>query len=231
VGRESRGPRIEGLSIEKLDEFFHDRIFQPLAMKDTYFALPVEKQDRLAALYTPGNDQTIHRVAQGPIHAGALIYSASYPIEKITKTAPGNLSSVGQSPDYYCSGGAGLVSTITDYHRFLQMLLNRGELEGIRLLEPETVDLMTRSQIGDLKIPNWGHGDMFGYGFGIVTEKGRGNEAASAGTYSWGGIFYTYFWVDPKQELIGIMMTQIYPSNHLHLREDFQRLTYEALAE
>ncbi len=117
------------------------------------------------------------------------------------------------------------------------MLLNRGELDGTRLLKPETVDLMTRNHIGDRRIAFPNHGDGFGYGFGVLTMRGKTDEfrrsvyddVASVGTYSWGGIYYTYFWVDPQRELIGILMTQIYPSDHLKLHEEFKRLTYEAL--
>jgi CubicO group peptidase (beta-lactamase class C family) len=111
------------------------------------------------------------------------------------------------------------------------MLLNGGESNGVRLLKAETVKQMTRNQIGELKPWIASHGDRFGYGFGVVTAAGKGDSPASVGTYSWGGIFYTVFWVDPKKEAIGLLMTQVYPSNQLHLREDFQRLAYEALAK
>ncbi len=111
------------------------------------------------------------------------------------------------------------------------MLLNRGELEGVRLLKPETVTLMTRSQTGDRQRALGSHGDAFGYGFGVLTEKERNAAGARTGTYSWGGAFNTFFWVDPQRELIGLLMTQICPYDHLKLREEFQRLTYAALTE
>ena len=96
---------------------------------------------------------------------------------------------------------------------------------------------MTRNQIGDLQIAFPHHGDGFGYGFGVLTARGKTeafrrasyDDAATVGTFSWGGIFNTYFWADPERRVIGILMTQIYPSDHLKLREDFKRLTYEAL--
>jgi CubicO group peptidase (beta-lactamase class C family) len=199
-----------------LDQFFQKRLFDPLKMQDTHFFLPPEKRDRLAALYTPGSDKTSVRVGEKPVTAGHLIYSASFHY---------------LGPRTYFSGGAGLVSTVSDYARFLQMLLNRGELGGVRVLKPETVDLMTRNQIGDLKMSITAHGISFGYGFGVVTDREQAKDVASVGTYSWGGIFNTFFWVDPKKELIGIMMTQVYPSNHLKLRDEFKRLAYEALMD
>jgi CubicO group peptidase (beta-lactamase class C family) len=216
------GRVVEVASGQTLDAFFGEHIFGPLRMDDTSFVVPDAKRQRLAALYTPGPDKAFQRVGPGRIQAGPLIYSATYPTADLST---------------YFSGGAGLCSTIADYARFLQMLLNRGQLDGARLLKPETVDLMTRNQIGDLRIAFSNHGDGFGYGFGVLTKRGKTAEfrrsvyddVASVGTYSWGGIFNTYFWVDPERELIGILMTQIYPSDHLKLREDFKRLTYDAL--
>jgi len=178
-------------------------------MEDTHFVLPESSRNRLAALYEPGPGEAITRVGDGPTVKGALVYSASLPY----RGTPG-----------YCSGGAGLVSTATDYARFLQMLLNRGELEGKRLLRPETVAAMTRDQTRGLSVKIAVHGSGFGYGFGVVTRPGPVEESDPAATYSWGGIYYTDFWVDPRHELIGIMMTQIYPSGDLKLREQFHRL-------
>jgi CubicO group peptidase (beta-lactamase class C family) len=210
------GRVIEVASGKDLDGFFRERIFEPLKMRDTTFFLPPEKRSRLAALYRPGPDKSIVRVGEEPVTAGALVYSASWHY---------------QGPRSYFSGGAGLVSTASDYARFLQMLLNGGELGGVRLLKPATVKQMTANQIGRLAMGISGHGDRFGYGFGVVTADGRGDEVASVGTYSWGGIFHTYFWADPHKEMIGILLTQVYPFNHLPHRSQFKKLTYEALVE
>jgi CubicO group peptidase (beta-lactamase class C family) len=210
------GRLVEVVSGRTLDAFFRERIFRPLKMDDTHFILPKSKRARLATLYTPGEDNVIHRAGTEPVQAGPLVYSATYPL---------------WDDGTYYSGGAGLCSTIGDYARFLQMLLNRGELDGARVLKAETVDKMTRDQLGGLTFQPGPHGDGFGYGFGVVTERNRGSDAAGVGAYSWGGFFYTYFWVDPRRELVGILMTQTYPNGHLRLREDVKRLTYEALEE
>jgi CubicO group peptidase (beta-lactamase class C family) len=210
------GRLVEVVSGQTLDAFFRARIFKPLGMHDTHFVLPREKRSRLAALYTPGEDRTIRRVGTEPVRSSPLIYSATYPTRDDSK---------------YFSGGAGLVSTAGDYFRFLQMLLQGGERDGVRLLKPETVAQMTRNQLGDLKVSLATPGTGFGYGFGVAMEKARDRKGPGAGSYFWGGIFNTAFWVDPERKLIAVLMTQIYPSNHLKLREEFQRLVYEALAD
>ena len=109
------------------------------------------------------------------------------------------------------------------------MLLDGGEASGKRLLKAETVKEMTRNQIGDKKMWITEHGDGFGYGFGV--ESGKRMGPASPGIHSWGGIFNTYFFVDPRKEVVAVLMTQLYPSDHLTLRADFQKRVYEALAE
>src|SRR5262249_19362007 len=131
----------------------------------------------------------------------------------------------------YFSGGAGLCPTIGDYARFAQMVANGGELEGARILKPETVAQMTRNQLGDLKIDLVNNGDGFGYGFGVWTERAgpRPPDASFVGSFGWGGFFNTSFWVDPQKQLIGVMMTQVYPSKQLKLREEIQHRTYQAL--
>jgi hypothetical protein len=207
------GRVIEVISGKSLDGFFRERIFQPLGMNDSYFTVPNEKRNRLATLYGPATDKRIQEVRDDPAHVGTLAFSPSF----------------AYSPKVYFSGGAGLCSTAPDYARFLQMLLNKGELDTKRLLKPETVEQMTRNQIGDLKISFNGHGSGYGYGIGIVTAADKGNEAASMGTFSWGGIFNTYFWVDPEKQMVGILMTQLYPYDQLSLRDDFKCLSYEAL--
>ena len=208
------GRLVQVVSGQSLEEFFAERVFKPLKMSDTHFVLPAAKRARLSALYDAGPEGKISRAADGPTAKGALIYAASLPYE---------------GANGYYSGGAGLVSTAGDYARFLQMLLNHGELEGTRILRGETVDAMTHDQIGGL--PMWipVHGFRFGYGFGVNTGSGGDATKDPGGTFSWGGAYYTDFWVDPKHEVVGVMMTQLYPSNHLKLREEFHRLVNEAI--
>jgi CubicO group peptidase (beta-lactamase class C family) len=208
------GRLIEVVSGRSLDAFFGQRILRPLRMTDTYFLLPEAERDRLAALYETGPDGKIKQAAEGPTVKGALVYSAD--------------AAYRQSPGYF-SGGAGLLSTAGDYARFLQMMLTRGELDGVRILRPETVDAMTRDQTQGLPLWIPVHGFAFGYGFGVNTQPDAEGKKDPVGTFGWGGIYYTDFWVDPKDEVIGIMMTQIYPSGQLKLRDEFHRLVNESI--
>jgi CubicO group peptidase (beta-lactamase class C family) len=206
------GRLVEVVSGKSLDAFFAERIFTPLKMNDTHFQLPGSKRGRLAALYEPGEGRKIVRAGDGPAVKGHLIYSSSMPYSNSRA---------------YFSGGAGLVSTASDYARVLQMLLNRGELDGARILRPESVDAMTRNQTDTLPLWIAAHGPSFGYGFGITTRSDANKDPV--GTFSWGGIYYTDFWVDPQHGVIGILLTQIYPSDHLKLRDEFHRLVNEAV--
>jgi CubicO group peptidase (beta-lactamase class C family) len=208
------GRLVEVASGRPLGSFIDQRILRPLKMTETHFLLPEAECGRLAALYEPGPDGKIRRVADGPTVKGPLIYSAD--------------AAYRQRPGYF-SGGAGLLSTAGDYARFLQMLLNRGELDGARVLRPETVDAMTRDQTEGLPLSIPVHGFAFGYGFGIATGPPADGKKDPAGTFSWGGIYYTDFWVDPRDEVIGVMMTQIYPSGQLKLRDEFHRIVNEAI--
>lgn len=207
---------IEVVSGKSLEEFCRERLFGPLKMNDTTFAVPKDKQNRLAALYSLGADKKITRVGKGTITAGNFVYSATYP------TREGST---------YCSGGGGLVSTLGDYFRFCQMMLNHGELDGVRVLKVETVDRMTQNQIGDLPLMFPGAG-TFGYGFGVLTEKSKEQvkDPAGVGTYTWAGAFGTWFWIDPKNQMIGIFMTQVSPPDFV-LPTGFKKLTYEAMSE
>ena len=209
------GVVVETVSGQDLATFFDERIFGPLKMHDTFFLVPQAKRDRLAPLYARSLDGKLQRVGDESLMLGELALSANYPCEKDGK---------------YFSGGSGLVSTASDYARFLQMLLNGGELDGVRLLRTETVQSMTSNQIGARYnyVPEYGDG--FGYGFGVRTAASSTRDAASVGSYSWGGVFNTYFWVDPKKELIGVLMTQMLfgdPS----LRSEFKKRAYECLAD
>lgn len=181
------GRLIEVLSGQPLDQYLRRRIFEPLGMKDTYFYLPADKQARLAKLYT--EDEAKKTVPMQPI--GNM--SPDYPKAKGT----------------YFSGGAGLSSTIDDYAAFLQMMLNNGSLNGQRILKPATVALMTQNQIGAIN-----QGDhKFGLGFSLTSTDNAVVPGLSPGSYEWGGIFGTTYWVDPQEKLVALIYTQKYPSS------------------
>lgn len=203
---------ILGVVVEKasglsLDEFFRTRIFEPLKMADTHFYLPPEKRDRLATVYSLASlDGRITRAAQ-------------------PKTGQGDYV---DGPRQSFSGGAGLLSTTTDYARFLQMLLNEGELDGVRLLSPKTVELMTSNHVGDL-YQNGRFG--FGLGFEITEHVGRSGRHGSVGEFGWGGAYFTKYWVDPQEQLVVVFMTQLLPASGLDLQSKLRTLVYSALVE
>jgi len=206
------GHLVEVVSGMTLAEFFETRIFRPMGMRDTHFYLEAGKVERLAALYTSTANGGIREVTNETIEDGYLVYSATYPTSELT----------------YYSGGAGLVSTASDYVRFLQMFLNRGELEGVRLLSPKTVEIMTRNSIGELDA---GPGLKFGLGFAVVEDPGLIGDPRSYGTYYWGGIFNTRFFVDPAEELIGVFMSQRIPRDPGRIRDGFMNVVYQAIVE
>lgn len=205
------GYLVEVVAGMPLDEFFATRIFKPLKMEDTHFFLPDEKVSRLAAVYRPAANGGIERIPAGPMETdmGAFVFSVDYPYN---------------GPKSYFSGGAGLCSTISDYARFCQMLLNGGELDGVRLLSRKTVELMTADHAGAL-MPG---GAGFGLGFSVVRDIGAFGEAASVGTYGWDGIFNTLFRIDPAEELIVLFMTQKYPFGTA-VKDKFRVLAYQAI--
>ena len=182
-------------------------------MKDTAFFIDPEKVGRVAVLHQAAEDHTLRRAPETPITNGTLVYSATYPY---------------QGPRTYFSGGAGLTSTAGDYARFLQMLLNGGDLDGARVLKPETVRSMTTNQITEFPLTLGSiHGDRFGLGFGVVMPAGKSQTPMSVGSYGWGGFFHTIFWVDPEKKLIGVLMTQVHPASTT-IQPDFIRASYEA---
>lgn len=201
------GRLIEVLSKQPLDQYLRTRLFEPLGMRDTYFYLPAAKQARLVPLYTEYQGKTVPMPT-----SGMLGLRPDYP----------------NRPGTYFSGGAGLSSTIDDYAAFLQMLLNGGTYNGHRLLKPETVQLITQNQMGDV---NQGL-NKFGLGFSIVTPQGAAQTGQTAGSYEWGGIFGTDYWVDPTEKLVVLLYTQKYPhSNTPDMVPRFRKLVYGALAK
>ena len=202
------GRLVEVLSGMSLEEFFYPRIFQPLGMPDTHFFLDESYADRLAAQYMPGEDSKI--VLQEPGSA-----------ESRWITGPKTLF----------SGSGGLVSTVDDYLRFQQMMLNGGELDGVRLLSPNTVSLMADNHTGDLPVWLAGPGMGFGLGYGVVVDRGAAATPLAEGSAYWGGAYCTLSWFDPVKEIVGVLMTQVRPYRHINIRQDFQVLTYQAILQ
>jgi CubicO group peptidase (beta-lactamase class C family) len=211
LGVDVVGRLVEVLSGKPLDEFFRTRIFEPLGMKDTYFYPPDNKLDRLATAYTYYPEKGLNRFPDTSIKEGTFSYSADYPT---------------RGPKKLFAGGAGLVSTVEDYARFCQMVLDEGKAGNTRLLSRKTVELMTHDQLGKI-----GPDQGFGLGFGIAGVKGPLLELGSVGEYSWGGFFYTAFTVDPKEQMIVIFMAQLHPAGDLTLDRQVDELAYQAIID
>jgi CubicO group peptidase (beta-lactamase class C family) len=206
------GRVVEVVSGMSFDVFLRDRIFKPLGMVDTAFDVTDAKWSRLSTVYTSDGSNGIRPMkdpeAFGNTHMSPF---ASY-----------------KTPKRYFSGGAGLTSTAQDYWRFAQMLLNGGVLDGVRLLGPKTIELMASSHTSDLPQGGLiGAGANFGLGFRVVMDVAATQAYGSPGMYGWSGIYGTVFWVDPKEQLVGIMMVQRYPGSTV--AAGFQQLVYQAL--
>lgn len=211
LGVDVLGRLVEVVSGKPLDEFFRTRIFEPLGMKDTYFFPPEDKLDRLATAYTYYADKGLNRFPDTPIAEGSFTYSADYPYRGSKK---------------FFSGGAGLVSTVADYARFCQMLLDGGKSGNTRLLSRKTVELMTHDQLGTISPDT-----AIGFGFGIEGVKGPLANAGSPGQFGWGGFFYTEFMVDPKEQLLVIFMAQLHPPGDLQLQRQVMTLAQAAIVD
>lgn len=202
VSADVLGRLVEVVSGQPFDVFLRERIFEPLGMVDTGFFVPASKRDRLSRLY--GHT--------GPERSLALGDRTGY-TEAVTMF----------------SGGGGLAGTAADYLRFAQMLLNGGELEGVRILGRKTIELMTVDHLGDVPTswlsPGWG----FGLGFTVRKQAGLDGMSGSVGEFYWFGVAGTSFWVDPVEELIGVFMIQIRPSRDIAFRNQFKKLVYQAL--
>jgi CubicO group peptidase (beta-lactamase class C family) len=207
------GRVVEVASNQSFDVFLRERIFKPLGMSDTDFVVPDAKWSRLATVYSPDTAAGI-RPMKDPESFGN------------THMSPWALYKEGRT---YFSGGAGLASTASDYARFANMLLNGGALDGVRLLGPKTIELMTRSHTSELTPPLQllGLGVNFGLGFRVVTDLASTQTLGSDGMYGWSGIYGTNFWVDPKERLVAVMMVQKYPAPTV--AASFQPMVYQAL--
>jgi len=201
------GALVEVVAGKPLDQVLHERIFEPLGMRDTEFYLSRGKENRLAAVYS--------------MNAGKLERAP----------APGNAVGQGhyvQGPRKNFSGGAGLLSTATDYARFLQMLLNGGELDGHRILSRKTVELMTTSHLGDVA---YNAGQGFGLGFYVVQDLGARGSPGSVGEFGWGGAYHTTYWVDPREELVVVHLTQLVPAGNVDDQAKVRALVYQAIVD
>lgn len=215
VSMDVLGRIVETVAEKPFDTYLEDEILQPLGMVDTGFRVPDEKLSRLAALYRRTDD-------------GGL---------ELTETpAESDYRSERRVP----FGGHGLVSTAADYLRFATMLVNGGELDGVRILSRKSVDLMLRDHLGaeygqHPLTSSWMGDGARGLGFaftGAVVRDGAANGIpGSTGAFFWGGAASTFFWLDRDRGLVGLQFTQLMPSDAYPIREQFRRLTYEALAE
>ena len=211
------GAVVERISGQSLDVFLRERLFRPLDMRDTFFNVPEDKIPRLLPNHIWDGQER--------------------------KLVAFDGKGKGKRAKTMYSGGGGLISTSRDYMRFAEMLRNGGELDGVRILHPETVNLMVVNHLpaalsgagqGERPVDKGekrkvGHGFGFGLGFGLVTELGEG-AVGSVGEYSWGGAAGTIFWVDPVEEIIVIGMIQLMGSPW-PLREKLKVLTYEAITD
>lgn len=201
------GALIEAASGQPLDEFIQARVLGPLGMTDTHFYLPKDKQDRLATVYAI-EDGELERAPDGGGMAGQGLYV--------------------DGPRKSFSGGAGLLSTASDYSRFLQMMLNGGELDGTRLLSRKTVELMTTNHLTDQPFRP---GQGFGLGFYVVENVGERGIPGSRGEFGWGGAYHSTYWVDPAEALVVVYMTQLRPTGNLDDHGRLRALIYQAITD
>ena len=199
------GYLVEVISGQSFDVFLKEKIFEPLGMKDTGFHVPEEQLHRFAANYAPAEDGKI-------------------------KLIDDPATSVFSKPRTFFSGGGGLASTTADYIRFSQMLLNKGELDGARLLGRKAIELMTMNHLGKESHPFEDPARGFGLGFSVAMDVAKSRSLGSVGTFGWGGAAATTFWVDPQEEIIGLFMTQLMQSPYPFLQE-FRVLVYQAIVD
>ncbi|MFC9251942.1 serine hydrolase domain-containing protein [Amycolatopsis thailandensis] len=216
VATDILGRLVEVVSGQPLDAFFRERIFIPLGMTETGFQTDPDALGRLAALYVP------HPATKAPFRHDEM-------------------GTVGRVAPSCFSGGGGLVATAGDYHRFTQMLLRGGELDGVRLLGPRTVRLMATNHLpGGVDLETYGSGVFseapydgfgFGLGFSVLDDPVKAKTLASAGEFAWGGAASTAFWVDPDEDVTVLFFTQLLPSTTYPIRVELRNLVYQALVD
>ena len=201
------GALVEVVAGKTLDQVLRERIFEPLGMRDTEFYLSPGKENRLTAVYS----QNAGKLERAPA-TGTAVSQGHYV----------------DGPRKNFSGGAGLLSTATDYARFLQMMLNGGTLDGRRVLSRKTVELMTTSHLGDI---DYNAGQGFGLGFYVVEDVGARGSSGTAGEFGWGGAYHTTYWVDPREELVVVHLTQLVPAGDVDDQAKVRALVYQAIAD
>jgi len=206
------GYLVERVSGMPFDRFLEERVFKPLGMKDTCFFLPPDKVSRLATAYAYYPDKGLEVIPEGKVmKEGDFSYSSDYPY---------------RGPRTYFSGGGGLCSTAEDYYRFCQMMLNNGKLNGVQLLSRKSVELMTIDHVQG-KVDGMG----YGLGFGVNSEPRYLTELGSVGGFYWGGFYYTDFVIDPKEDMIAVVMAQLHPTGDINVNARVIRLAYAAIKD
>jgi len=216
VASDVLGYLVEAISGQRFDIFLRKQIFEPLGMSDTFFSVPEDKLERFSANYLIGKDRKI-----------ALLDDPA--------------DSVYSRPTAFFSGGAGLVSTGSDYIRFAEMLRRGGALDGVRIIGPRTIRYMTENHITggrDIAGSSLGgfselryDGAGFGLGFSVMLDPVRAQVPTSKGEYGWGGMARTAFWVDPLEDLTVVFMTQLTPSSTFPLRSELRSLVYGSIID
>jgi len=199
---------VEVVSGQTLDQFFKKRIFEPLGMNDTYFYLPKEKASRLVKLSGEDENHLVIPIDPKTLNLGGQI-KVDYPAE----------------PGTYYSGGGGLSSTALDYAIFMQMLVNGGEYNGKRLLAPSTIRMMTARQFDKFESPD----TEMGLGFTVYTDRSVAFSPLSPGSFEWGGMFSSTYWIDPKEKVVAQLFLNQYPNTHGEIHTKFKALVYQAL--
>jgi CubicO group peptidase (beta-lactamase class C family) len=210
LGIDVIGYVVEVVSGKNLSDFCEERILKPLDMKDTHFYFPESAETRTARLYTELPNGTVLNVSE---------FSQTKTLNYATRGAK-----------TYFSGGSGMSGTAEDYMKFMQMILNGGVYNGNRILSRKSIESMSNNQIGDLSISPTGA--KFGLGFSIETPQSSYHKLGSPGRLAWGGFFNTTFWIDPKEQIIAVLMTQIYPTTHQKdLVDKFENLIYASIID
>lgn len=199
------GRLVEVVSGMPFEEFLQKRLFEPLGMVDTFFTVPEDKINRLAAVYGPAENGEGLKLVDDPTESKFV---------KLTK---------------FPSGGGGLLSTTSDYMSFLQMLYHGGKKDGVHYLSRKAIELMTINHLPSGVHPDNDIARGFGLGFGVIIDVAQSQRMGSLGTYYWGGAAGTTFWIDPKEELVPILMRQSLPSDSCPIVADFHTLVYQSI--